>query len=72
MESLLANGIEDYLASLTDEQLLKNADMAHADVIKAAEEDRNSEWHAECFAGLFYYCTEMNRRGLKSRKYPVK
>lgn len=58
-----------YLKTLSNEDLLIRADTAHDDLHKAAEEDRDSEWHQQCFAGLFYYCTELNRRGLKSTKF---
>jgi len=56
----------DYLSSLSDKELQAAADEAYADLIKAAHTDNNSEWHSTCFAALFCFCNELNKRGLKT------
>lgn len=57
--------IDNYAASLSDTELLQRAEQAHADIEEAARKEPNSEWHQSCFAGLYIYCSEMGRRGLK-------
>jgi len=56
----------DYLRSLNDKELKAAADEAYADLIKAADEDNNSEWHGTCFAALLCFCNELNKRDIKT------
>lgn len=53
------------LQDFTDQELFQWMDMAHADLMKAAEEQPNSEWHADCFFAMLTLCNEANRRGIK-------
>ena len=57
--------IKAYLNSLSDEQLQLSLGNALLDLKAASDSAPNSEWHQECFAAMFYYGEEFNRRGLK-------
>ncbi len=57
--------IQQYLSSLTDEELQAKTAMASMDMKHASQEQQNSDWHTACFAAIYVYCEEMNRRGLK-------
>jgi hypothetical protein len=56
------DNIKKYTASLTDLELIERTEMAYADLLAS---EPQSDWHASCFAGLFVYCEEMSKRGLK-------
>lgn len=55
---------EDYLAALTDKELLAQLEIAKTDLQQAAHEQNNSEWHGSCFAGVIVLATEVQKRGL--------
>lgn len=57
--------MQEYLATLSDGELKVALTEAHDDLMKAADEQPNSEWHGTCFAATLVYSQEMNRRGLK-------
>jgi len=56
--------IEDYLKTLSDDKLLDKLTLAGVDLQEAAEKQKNSEWHEECFAGYVVFCNEAKKRGL--------
>lgn len=53
------------LKNWTDDEVLHWAKTANEDCIKAADEERNSEWHDTCFAACVVMSQEMGRRGIK-------
>lgn len=63
--------IPKYLESLSDADLMQRATTAAADLEEASRrgDSYDPEWHGCCFAGLFVYANEMNRRGLKMSFY---
>lgn len=55
----------DYLANMTDADLVRVGAVAYDDTKRASEEQNNSEWHSQCFAALCVFAHEANRRGIK-------
>lgn len=55
---------EEYLASLTDKELINAFEVAKVDLREAADTEQNSEWHGSCFAGVLVFATEVQKRGL--------
>jgi hypothetical protein len=52
------------LESMTDEQILRAAEVAAKDCNEAGLAERNSEWHECCFAAVVVLSQEMARRGI--------
>lgn len=59
-----ALSIDEYLADLSDDELITQARTAHDDLAEAARTQRNSEWHETCFAGVMVFAGELTKRGL--------
>ena len=53
------------LEVMTNDQLRAFAEQAESDLYQAATFDKDSDWHASCFAALYMACMEMNSRGMK-------
>lgn len=62
--------LDTRLASLTDTELAVCLKTAAADLEKAAEDDRDSEWHSACFAATIVYCQETDRRKRVNSRLP--
>ena len=58
--------IQQHMNQLNDNELLAEIEQAYKDLKQSAEEHPESERHQECFAGLFCYAQEYQRRGLKT------
>lgn len=56
------------LEHLSDEEVLLAADIAAEDLRKAADEERNSDWHDCCFAAVCVLGQEMARRRISFNK----
>lgn len=54
------------VAAMTDDELVMWRDEAYGDLLKAAAEKPNSEWHSTCFFALREICEELNRRGIRN------
>ena len=54
----------EYLAALTDRELLDALDVAKEDLQDAADTQQNSEWHGSCFAGVIVMAAEAQKRGI--------
>lgn len=54
----------EQLEAMSNDQLKAFAEQAEADTIQAATFDKDSDWHASCFAALHLACVEMSARGL--------
>lgn len=59
--------IAQHLASLSDDALKAAFKQATDDLCEAAG-GTDTEWHEACFAGVYSYATEMNKRGITLRK----
>ncbi len=55
---------QEHLAGLSDSELVAAMEQAYADCDKAGKEEKDSEWHQACFAGLMLYVFEINKRGI--------
>jgi hypothetical protein len=62
--------VREYIASLSDDDLIKRTGIAMDDLTEASHKQNNSEWHQSCFAATVLYCEEMSRRGLKVKPTP--
>jgi hypothetical protein len=62
----MSTEIDEYLAGLSNEQLMAAFKQAEADLAAVAADEPNSEWHQACFAGVLIYAQEMNKRGLRN------
>jgi len=56
---------QEYLDNLSDDELRSAIEVAKLDLQAASEEQRNSEWHEACFAGLLTYLHEAQSRGMQ-------
>ena len=54
--------MNEYLASLSNDDLLRKLREAGADLELAATTQRDSDWHSECFAAAVVYSQEAGRR----------
>lgn len=61
------NEIQEHLESLTNEELLAKLEEAKSDLAIAAATERDSDWHAACFAGVLTYALEVQERGIDTR-----
>lgn len=59
--------IAEHMATLSDDQLKAEFNEAIDDLTEAAG-GTDAEWHEACFAGVYVYATEMNKRGIVLRK----
>ena len=57
--------VKEYIAALSDQQLLDSFDEAVSDCKQAGEEDKDSERHQECFAAVMYLSHEVGNRKLR-------
>lgn len=57
--------IPEYLENLSDADLIEEAKTAVQDLKEAAANQRESEWHQACFAGVMVFTEELSKRGLK-------
>jgi hypothetical protein len=53
------------IKEMSNEELKAFVKEAGEDLEKAAETERNSEWHEACFAAVLMGTMEMNRRGIQ-------
>lgn len=54
--------MNEYHASLSDEELREKLNTAVLDLEVAAMTQQGSDWHDCCFAGVVALCFEQNRR----------
>lgn len=55
---------QEYLADMSDSDLVAALDVAKTDLTQAAATQPESEWHQSCFAGVLMFCMEMQKRGI--------
>jgi hypothetical protein len=55
---------QEQMASLTDDEVIAWAKTANEDCIEAGNTERDSDWHAACFAACVVFSQEMARRGI--------
>lgn len=55
---------QEHLNNLNDTELVAAMEQAYADCEKAGQEEKESEWHQACFAGLMTYVFEIQKRGI--------
>jgi hypothetical protein len=56
---------QEYIESLSDEDLINLTKVAVADLAEAAEDFPNSDYHSACFAGFTMLSIECENRNLK-------
>jgi hypothetical protein len=57
----------EYLTSLDDAELKRQAGICYDDLQIAANMEHNSNWHESCFAAAVMFAQELNRRGIEMR-----
>jgi hypothetical protein len=61
----MSDTVQEYMESLTDDELKAAFKAAEADLAEASTQEPNSEWHQSCFAGLVLYGAELTKRGIR-------
>lgn len=61
--------VHAHLLAMSDAEVLVALELATKDVMEAAANQPDSEWHQTCFAGAMVLCIEMERRCVKNITY---